>query len=185
MPIETSSPRDILQFWFTEPARSCWFQSTPEFDAQIRRRFEADWKMARDGKLREWESSWDGALALVIMLDQFPLNMYRGQPESFATEAQSRQVAQQVIDAGWDQEMTDEQKAFLYMPFMHSESLSDQDRSVALFAEAGLEDNLKWANHHREIVRRFGRFPHRNAILGRDSSAEEQAWLNSDEAFKG
>jgi uncharacterized protein (DUF924 family) len=124
-------------------------------------------------------------LALVIVLDQFPLNMFRGQRESFATEAAAREAAVQAIAWGFDQSLTDEQKAFLYLPFMHSEDLADQDRAVALYEGAGLENSLKWARHHRELIRRFGRFPHRNAILGRPSTPEELAYLGSAGAFKG
>ena len=179
------TPQQINEFWFSAAARPLWFRSTPEFDQAIRHRFETTWQQARDGKLQHWQESAQGVLALVIVLDQFPLNMYRGEPTSFSTEAAARDVAATAISHGWDQTLTGEQKAFLYLPFMHSESLADQDRSVALFSAAGLESNLPWAHHHRDIVRRFGRFPHRNAILGRISSAEEQAYLNSEEAFLG
>ena len=127
----------------------------------------------------------DGALALVIVLDQFPLNMYRGEARAFATEALARQVADRALARGYDQELAAVEKAFLYMPFMHSENLMDQDRCVSLYEAAGLEDNLRFARHHREIVRRFGRFPHRNRSLGRSSTAEEEAYLSSKQAFLG
>ena len=177
------NPQDILDFWFSEAARPRWFSSTPEFDQQLRSRFSGLWEQARNGLLADWEGSAEGALAVVILLDQFPLNMFRGQPASFSTEAQARRVAGRAIDSGFDSDLTDMQKAFLYLPYMHSESLSDQDRSVRLFAAAGLDDNLKWARSHREIVRRFGRFPHRNAILGRASTAAEEVWLASSEGY--
>ena len=109
--------------------------------------------------------------------------MFRDQPESFSTEAQSRAVASRAIGNGFDAALPDDRKAFVYLPFMHSETLADQDRSVELFEAAGLDFNLKWARRHRDIVRRFGRFPHRNAILGRTSSPEELAWLASPEGF--
>lgn len=179
------SPQELLDFWFSDAARKRWFDSTPEFDAQLTQRFRGLWEAAARGDLSHWEESAEGALALVIVLDQFPLNMFRGQPESFATEATSRAVAERAIERGFDAQLDVGAKAFLYLPFMHSEALQDQERSVALFEAAGLEDNLKWARHHREIVRRFGRFPHRNAILGRENSAEEQAYLNSPDAFQG
>ncbi|MES9990446.1 MAG: DUF924 family protein [Candidatus Thiodiazotropha sp.] len=118
-------------------------------------------------------------------IDQFPLHMFRDQAEAFATEQQSRDVANYAIKSGFDQQMPAAWRAFLYLPFMHSESLSDQDRSVALFETAGLASNLKWAKHHRELIRRFGRFPHRNEILGRESSADELDYLKSDQAFTG
>lgn len=176
---------EVLSFWFSERVRPLWFRSTPEFDAEVRLRFEATWRSARDGLLQPWESSARGALALVIVLDQFPLNMYRDQGLSFSTEALSREVARRAIDQGWDGELDDSGKAFLYLPFMHSEDLADQDRAVALFETAGLTDNVRFANHHRDIVRRFGRFPHRNAALGRDCTDEERAWLQTEEAFHG
>lgn len=179
------SPKVILDFWFADEVRARWFDSTPEFDQLLRDRFLKVWQAARVGQLAEWETSPDGSLALVIVLDQFPLNMFRGQAESFSTEAASRAVAERAIANGFDQALDDAGKAFLYLPFMHSESLVDQDRSVSLFEAAGLADSLKWARHHREVVRRFGRFPHRNAILGRESSEDELAYLNSAEGFQG
>lgn len=178
------NPDRVLQFWFSKDARKRWFRSTAAFDTEIRERFAATRQAARDGRLADWKQTASGALALVIVLDQFPLNMYRNQPLGFATEAASREVAGRAIERNLDNELTAEQKAFLYLPFMHSEDLRDQERSVALFAAAGLEDNLKWARHHREIIARFGRFPHRNAILDRTSTAEELAWLDSPQAFK-
>ena len=176
--------KDILDFWFSPEVQAKWFNSTPEFDQALRERYLDTWQAARDGTL-DWEDSPEGALALVIVLDQFPLNMFRGEPQSFATEAMSRQVADAAIGKGFAEELSDQQKVFLFMPFMHSESLTDQNRSVALFDAAGLSENAKWARHHRDIVRRFGRFPHRNAIIGRVSNAEELDWLDSDEAFTG
>lgn len=177
--------RSVLDFWFEAANRRCWFRSTPAFDRLIRERFEAVWKVARDGQLDTWEDSPEGALALVVVLDQFPLNMYRGTALSYSTEAQSREVARRALAAGFDVRLNDEQRAFLYLPFMHSENLSDQDRAVELFERAGLEDNLRWARHHRDIVRRFGRFPHRNALLQRENTPEESRWLQSDQAFSG
>lgn len=121
----------------------------------------------------------------MILLDQMPLNMYRGKAASFASEVQSVAVARRALGRDFDQWLPDKGKAFLYMPFMHSETLADQDRSVALYETAGLSDNVRFARHHREIVRRFGRFPHRNAILGRQSTPEEVTWLASVEAYLG
>ena len=179
------TPHDVLDLWFSERVRPLWFNATPAFDQELRERFEPTWQQARDGELIHWSYAPSGALALTIVLDQLPLNMFRGQPVCFSTEAQAREVARQAIALGWDQGLSDEQKAFLYLPFMHSEALADQERSVALFEAAGLEHNLRWARHHRDLIRRFGRFPHRNAILGRASSAEETVYLQSDEAFHG
>jgi uncharacterized protein (DUF924 family) len=179
------APQTLLEFWFDPQHTPLWFNSTSAFDATIRERFEAAWEAARKGRLEQWRKTPEGALALVILLDQMPLNMYRGRPESFATEAQAREVAQAALEAGWDAALEAAGKAFLYMPFMHSEAEADQARSVALFEAAGLTDNLKWARHHQDLILRFGRFPHRNAILGRQSTDEELAYLDSEEAFTG
>jgi uncharacterized protein (DUF924 family) len=111
--------------------------------------------------------------------------MFRGRPEAFAADDQARQVALEAIARGFDQPLSGEQKAFLYLPLMHSEKMADQDRAVELYQRAGLEESLKWARHHQDLIRRFGRFPHRNAILDRESTPEEVAYLNSDEAFRG
>lgn len=175
--------QDLLDFWFSEAMRPHWFASTPELDRTIRERFEPLWRCAHRGELGHWLDSPEGALALVIVCDQLPLNMYRGRPEAYATAALARAAAGQAIAAGHDRAIPADRLAFLYLPFMHSEDMADQDRSVALFGAAGLP--TYWAEHHRGIVRRFGRFPHRNAILGRTSRPEELAYLASPEAFKG
>ena len=179
----TTVPADVLDFWFAPTAREHWFNSTPEFDAAIRTRFETTWQQARDERLEAWEESPDGALALVIVLDQLPLNMYRNDAVCYSTEAQSRAVATRAIARGFDRQLPRDRLAFMYLPFMHSESLADQDRSVELFEQAGLDGNLEFARHHRDIVARFGRFPHRNRLLGRDSTPEELDWLASPGAF--
>jgi uncharacterized protein (DUF924 family) len=179
------TPASIVAFWFDETVKPLWYNSTPEFDQQMRDRFMSLYNNAAEGKLSEWESSAVGALALVIILDQFPLNMFRGEKTSFATEAMSREVAQRAMDKRLDEPLTDEQKMFMFLPFMHSESLKDQDHSISLFRNAGLDDKLQYAEHHRNIVKRFGRFPHRNEILQRKSTTEEINWLASDDGFKG
>lgn len=188
--METSSlnkktSTELINFWFSERVRPLWFNSTLEFDAELREHYFPTYRAALSGELAHWADTAEGALALVICLDQLPLNMFRGQAKSFAGEALSRLIAEEAIERGFDQSLSNEQKAFLYMPYMHSENLTDQDRVLELFEQAGLMDNLRWAKHHREIVVRFGRFPHRNAILGRESTVEEVAWLASDEAFTG
>lgn len=175
----------LIDFWFSDRVKPLRFNSTAAFDAEIRDRYFALWQRAQRGELEHWRGSKEGCIALVILLDQFPLNMFRGRAEAFATEAHSRDVAGYAIEAGFDSEMPAEWRAFLYLPYMHSESPSDQERSVALFESAGLKSNLKWAIHHRELIRRFGRFPHRNEILGRESTADEIGYLKSDQAFTG
>ncbi len=182
MPVE---PQEILDFWFSEPVCNHWFASTPELDRQISGVYVSLWGLASEGQLDHWMTTPEGCLALVILLDQFPLNMFRNQPQSFKTEAQARAVAGFAIKREFDKSLTEQQLAFLYMPYMHSEDLDDQDRSVALYSQAGLADNLSFARQHREIVREYGRFPHRNAILGRPSTQEEKRYLASDGAFTG
>jgi uncharacterized protein (DUF924 family) len=179
------TPESVLAFWFSEPHRKLWFRSTDAFDAEIRERFEDTVQRALDGQLDHWRTTAMGVLALVILLDQFPLNMYRNQPRSFSGEAAARAIADHALSRGLDAQMNDQERTFLLLPFMHSEDLRDQERAVALFEAAGLENNLRWARHHYDIVRRFGRFPHRNAVLGRDSTEEEIAWLASPDAFHG
>ena len=178
-------PQDILDFWFADDVRKLWFNSTAEFDASLRERYQALWEQACRGELDHWMQSAGGCLALVILLDQFPLNMFRGEARSFASEAQSRDVARHAIQQSFDRELDARQRAFLYMPFMHSEELADQKRALELFDQPGLEDNLRFARHHHDIVERFGRFPHRNQALGRDSTPAEIDYLNSKEAFTG
>jgi len=175
----------VLAFWYAPEMRARWFDSTPALDERIRTEFEPLWQQAAAGELDHWQDTPEGALALVIVLDQLPLNMYRGRPESFATEQVAVAVAKQAVARGYDKLIPKDRLMFMYMPLMHSENLDDQDLSVQLFEAAGLADNLRFAEHHRGIVRRFGRFPHRNAILGRESTPEELDYLASPQAFKG
>ena len=179
------APSDIIGFWFGEPMCRHWFRATNDLDRKIRERFEGLWRQAADRGLAEWQQTAEGCLALAIVLDQFPLNMYRGDARSYATEARSIEIALKAVDRGFDCQLPVEQRAFLYMPLMHSENLAHQDASVRLFEQAGLVSNARFARHHRELIRRFGRFPHRNETLGRDSTPEELAYLDSKVAFKG
>ena len=179
------TPADVIDFWYSPSMAEHWFQSTPAIDQTIRDRFESLWESAAGGELTSWQDSPEGCLALCIVLDQFPLNMFRGESKSFSTEQQAVMVTKEAVAKGLDQQLTPDKRAFLYMPLMHSEDLADQDESVRLFEAAGLTDNLKFARHHRELIRQFGRFPHRNAILGRISSDAEKAYLDSPNAFTG
>lgn len=167
----------LLDFWYSAAMRPRWFDSTPALDDEIRAHFERLWERAVAGNLDHWQDTPEGALALVIVFDQLPLNMYRSRPESFATEQRAVAVAKRAVARGYDKLIPKDRLMFLYLPLMHSEHLDDQDLSVRLFTEAGLTDNLRFAEHHRGIVRRFGRFPHRNDILGRESTAEELDYL--------
>ncbi|MGE5539440.1 MAG: DUF924 family protein [Gemmatimonas sp.] len=178
------TPTDVLAFWFGDVAgddfrsrKPLWFEPDAAFDAEVRNRFEDVHFAAARGELSSWRADPRGALALVIVLDQFPRNMYRGTARAFATDPQALAVAREAIDRGFDRQLAPVLRLFLYLPFEHSESLADQDRSVALFAELGDAETLDYARRHREIIARFGRFPHRNAVLGRASTAEEVAFL--------
>lgn len=178
-------PQDIIDFWFAEDTRKLWFNSTPEFDQFLCERYLETWEQARRGQLDHWMQSAEGCLALVIVLDQMPLNMFRDAAQSYATEARSREVARQALARKFDQELDVDRRAFLYMPFMHSEDLEDQELALDLFDQPGLESSLRFARHHHAIVAKYGRFPHRNEALGRSSTDAEIDYLNSKEAFTG
>ena len=177
--------QEIIEFWFDAKTKPFWFNSTDDFDLNLRERYFDVYHAAKNSELNSWQQNAHGALALVIILDQFPLNMFRGLPQSFETEALSRDIARQAISDGFDMALNAEEKSFLYMPYMHSENISDQNESLILFNQPGLENNLRFAKHHYEIIQQFGRFPHRNKILGRESSEAELKYLNSKVAFLG
>ena len=162
-----------------------WFNSTPQIDETIRNQYETLWNKAKQGELNEWKNTPQGALALIILLDQFPLNMFRGQAKAFSTEALAIEYTKYAIEQKFDQQIPKSQLMFMYMPLMHSEDLHDQTLSLKLFTQAELTNNIRFAQHHKNLVQRFGRFPHRNAILGRTSTPEELSYLASDEAFTG
>jgi uncharacterized protein (DUF924 family) len=176
-----AAPADIIGFW-TAAGPKKWFAKSEAFDAAIRLKFEPTHHAAARGEYAAWADRAEGALALLILLDQFPRNLYRGDAHAFATDPLARSIAGRAIDAGFDQKVEAQLRPFFYLPFEHSEAISDQDRSVALFeahdAATGDVDSLKWAVLHRDIIRRIGRFPHRNAALGRTTSPEEQAFLD-------
>ncbi len=175
---------DILAFWFGPPphtARDVWFRKNPSFDAEIRSRFGAAVDAALAGALREWATTPHGTLARVLLLDQFTRNLHRDSPRAFAGDAEALAMATMAVDAGDDRALDVFERWFLYMPFEHSEDADAQQRSLVLFdalaAETGDRGQLEWARRHAAVVRRFGRFPHRNAILGRASTPEEIAFL--------
>jgi uncharacterized protein (DUF924 family) len=182
---DSFKPSQIIEFWFSPPMARHWFNSTEALDRTIRQRFAGLWSEAANGHLDHWAETAEGALALCVVLDQFPLNMFRGQPAAFRTEQKAVAVTKACVAAGFDKQLPKDRLAFLYMPLMHSESMADQRLSVQLFEAAGLERNAEFARHHRDIIERFGRFPHRNAILGRLSRPEEVRYLDSPEAFTG
>jgi uncharacterized protein (DUF924 family) len=171
------APTDVLAFW-RKAGPDRWYAQHEAFDTDVRRRYLELWQRATAGELIAWEQSDDGALALVIVLDQFPRNMFRGDARAFSSDTMARDIASRAIDRGTDARIAEDLREFLYMPLMHSEQLLDQLRCVGLFRAAGATDNLKYAEDHAAIIRRFGRFPHRNRILGRPTTAEEQAFLD-------
>ena len=171
------TPAGILAFW-RDAGPKRWYTPDEAFDAEVRRRFLGLWERAVAGDLSSWETSDDGALALVIVLDQFPRNLFRDDIRTYASDAQAREVAQHAIDRGVDARIDPALREFLYLPFMHSEHLADQLRCIELSRAAGHTESLKWAEHHADIIRRFGRFPHRNRLLGRATTPEEQAFLD-------
>ncbi len=183
-----SKPQEILDFWFggeDDPGygefREAWFQKNEDFDNEVQTRFRTDYEQAAAGKLDSWRDEAHSALALVILLDQFPRNMFRGDGQTHATDEKALETAEYAIERALDRELPAFQRMFLYMPFMHSEDVGVQRRSVEIFerlaTEDGAPDLTSYAVGHRDIVERFGRFPHRNAILGRETTPEEAEFL--------
>ena len=174
------TPLSIIQFWRDEVGEAHWFDNDPKLDARIRTRFEVLWQSARGGALDTWLATPEGALALVIVLDQFPRNMFRGRADAFASDPGARAAAKRAIDAGFDKRVPTVLRVFFYLPFMHSEDMADQDACVALIAErlGTSSSNYPYALGHREQIARFGRFPGRNAALGRASTPQETVFLN-------
>jgi uncharacterized protein (DUF924 family) len=178
-----TQPADVLDFWFGPPplqTRDAWFRKSDAFDAEVRERFGATLEAALAGGVDGWAGTPRGALAAVIVLDQFTRNAFRDTPRAFAGDARALALARRLAYTAQDRTLAPLERWFAYMPFEHSESLVDQYESVRLFralAEAGLAEPLPWAERHLDVVRRFGRFPHRNALLGRVSTPEELAFL--------
>lgn len=197
------APKDILTFWFSFltdatpidkklPPAKLWFNGGRAFDEEIRQKFLRDYLMARAGEYKEWEATARGRLALILIFDQFSRSMFRGTPQAFETDAQALELAQRSVKDGKDKELTCIERVFVYMPFMHAESLDIQELGIksffALIEEsktksphntAYFQYNLNYAKQHRDIIARFGRFPHRNAVLDRASTALEEAFLKT------
>ena len=168
---------EVVSFWRAAgPDR--WFNKDAAFDEEIRQRFPDTYEVAAAGKFSDWEQTAQGALALLILLDQFPRNIFRGDARAFATDPLARAIAAGAIVRGFDSQVPAEMRSFFYLPFEHSEDLADQERGIAFYRAIGDADGLKWAKLHADVIRRFGRFPHRNAVLGRTTTAEEQAFLD-------
>lgn len=167
--------QDILDFWFGLDAEQHW-KVDPQLDAACRERFLDLWEEQRSRPADDFLDSPDDALAAILLFDQMPRNMFRGDPRSFATDPLARDIAAAAVDRGFDERLPEERRIFLYMPFEHSEALADQDRSVALFEAIGNDFYSDFARKHRDVIARFSRFPHRNAVLGRPSTDEEIAF---------
>jgi uncharacterized protein (DUF924 family) len=183
-----SQVQEILEFWFGKPddldygkSRKVWFTKNPEFDREVRSRFLPVYQQAAAGELDDWKASPQGCLALIILLDQFPRNMFRGQSQAFATDPQALVYAKHAVTNGFDRELLPIQRQFIYLPFEHSENLTDQHQCIKLFST--LQDypecisGVDYAHRHFQVIERFGRFPHRNEILGRETTPEEAEFL--------
>lgn len=177
------TPDDIIEFWFSDESRPHWFASSDAFDAEIRRRFTPIYEAVRHGHHAEWAQTPRGILALVIVLDQFPRNMFRQSPLAFGSDALALELAQLAIAKGLDVRLSEQERQFLYLPLMHSESLAVQEQGVELYA--GIDNPLAYdfAIQHRDIIAKFGRFPHRNAVLDRASTDEETEFLKTHSGF--
>lgn len=168
----------LLDFWFAPGMEKRWFATDRDFDRTLTERFGPDLADAAAGKLDHWIESPEGALALVILLDQLPRNVFRGKPHAYALDSRALALAEAAILRGHDRALPPARRRFLYLPFEHSESLPDQDQAVRLFQQAGDDpEGLDWAIKHRDVIARFGRFPHRNAVLDRETTPEEEAFL--------
>lgn len=180
MPDSQGEIASVLTFWFTESQPRQWFAKDAAFDDEIARRFAGLHARAAARELSDWETHADGALALVVVLDQFSRNLFRDAPQAFAQDFQALGIAKRAIERGFDQEVDETRRSFFYLPFEHSEDLSEQERSIALFDALGNKGLLEWAQKHKIIIERFGRFPHRNKVLSRVSNDEELAFLTQD-----
>lgn len=176
MTLEPSLENEVAAFW-REAGPKRWFTKDDAFDAEIRQRFLELHLAAARGELNDWMETAEGCFALLLLTDQFPRNLYRGSAHAFATDALARAVADRAIDAGLDKQFDKQLRAFFYLPFEHGEDLADQDRSVDLFERLDDKTYTDFAVLHRALIVRFGRFPHRNACMGRESTAEELDYL--------
>jgi uncharacterized protein (DUF924 family) len=168
---------EIVRFRFEELSPEDWYKADQKRDAEIRRRFNPLYEKLRAGVPQNWLEEIKGFLAAILVLDQFPRNMFRGDPRAFATDAQALALAKQAIVKGVDMRLPPDQRAFIYLPFQHSEDGADQTRSIELFTALGNPNNLDFAIRHKAIIDRFGRFPHRNTVLGRATTDEESVFL--------
>lgn len=182
------TPQDVHHFWFVENGAEQWFEKDPVFDATIRHRFAPAIAAAREGRLDDWAASPASCLSLIVVIDQFSRNVFRDSPLAWSADKRALAWSKAAVARGFDDGLGVDERKFLYMPFMHSEALADQERCVALFAALNEADperagrSYEFAVRHRDIVARFGRFPHRNAVLGRTSTEEEIAFLQEPDS---
>jgi len=177
--VNQNQVRAILDFWFALD-REDWWRPGPELDARIRKRFEGLWEEQREHVPEHFLGSAEEALAATILFDQFPRNMFRGHADQYSTDHLALVIAKAAVDKGFDEQVETEERIFFYMPFQHSEDLAEQDRGVLLVTALGDANYLSYAKKHRDVIARFGRFPHRNAILGRAPRPDEIAAGNVD-----
>jgi uncharacterized protein (DUF924 family) len=178
--------QDILDFWFLPKDhpdhgqnRDVWFQKNEAFDTEIKTRFLSLFEEGASGNLLSWTDTKEGSLALIILFDQFSRNMFRGDARAFSADGKAREIARHILDRGFYEEMTEKEKQFAILPFEHSEDLEDQKFCLKLFQEIGDEELIRYAQAHLDIIEKFGRFPHRNETLGRESTHEEKAFLET------
>lgn len=185
MAMAVADPRieEVLGFWFSPETEPRWFDSTPEFDGELYRRFGALQEGAAAGNLDTWAGTARGALALTILLDQLPRNLYRGTRRAFSCDADARRISRLALEQGFDQQVEARERAFFYLPLMHSEDLGDQQDCVRLYEALGNARSLDYAIQHRDIIARFGRFPHRNAVLARENTPDETEFLKTHKGF--
>ncbi|MCO7150221.1 DUF924 domain-containing protein [Vagococcus lutrae] len=180
---EGGNMQEVLDFWFKEITPSDWFKKDASLDEEIRQRFLKTLEQAKQGELFEWRNSIEGRLAEIIVLDQFSRNIYRNDHRAFAQDSLALILAQEAVYGEERMKLSAAERSFLYMPFMHSESLKIHETALKFFSEPGLEKRLKYENMHLDILKKFGRYPHRNALLGRKSTDEEIIFLQSDNGF--
>lgn len=178
-----TTPGDVLHFWFEEAGPKRWFRQSESFDDLCRQRFLPALESAARGECWSWRDTPAGRCAEIIVLDQFSRNLFRGSARSFSQDGMALVLAQEAVAAGADQRMTDEQRYFAYMPYMHAESLIVHDEALRLFTALGNAEALRYEKAHRDVIERFGRYPARNAILGRESTAEEMVYLENNRGF--
>ena len=182
--MNNTQPQEIIDFWYKESQPQDWFVKNTEFDKQIHDRFLPVYNQAIKGELYTWRITPQGRLAEIIVLDQFARNLFRNNPQAFAYDTMALALAQEAIQAGDDKKLEQNQRWFLYMPFMHSESKAIHEQSIKLFTELGQQQTLQHAIDHKKIIDQFGRYPHRNKVLGRNSTPEEVKFLNNSNYLK-